>query len=92
MYQSNHVCSTQAWIFGALSVRGMVINPTQKGINIENVVFAENERSVIMRYGFPEYDNPTFYKNWFVYAVARLSEPAWYATDEHSYIKNANGV
>jgi len=45
-----------------------------------------------MRYGRPQYDNPSFYKNWFVYAIARINEPGWYTTDDHSYIKNSFGV
>ena len=47
---------------------------------------AENEVSVVMRYGHPEYDNPTFYTNWHVYGVARVNDPGWYTTPDHSYI------
>jgi len=43
MYNGIHTgCGHQGWIKAGLSQRGVVVNPTQPAINIENIVMAEN--------------------------------------------------
>lgn len=41
----------------ARSERGVMINPTTNGIVVENILAAENERSVILRFAHESVDN-----------------------------------
>lgn len=68
-----------------MSQRGVVINPTQSNINLENIIMAENQVSVVLRHGNEGIDNANFFKNWFIHAIARPSCPSCYNTTSHSY-------
>ena len=68
-------CGHQGWIKGALSKRGVVINPTQPGVNMENIIMAENDVSVILRQSQNSLSNPNEFRNWYVTAFARPGCP-----------------
>lgn len=47
------------------------MNPNAPGIEMDNIVFAENLVSVVLRHAQDDADNPNTFTNWYVTALAR---------------------
>jgi len=64
----------------ARSERGLHVNPTAPGIVVENVLAAENIRSVILRFANEATDNTGIFRYSSVYGVAITNDVTAYDT------------
>jgi hypothetical protein len=77
----------------ARSERGIIVAPTSTGIVVENVLAAENIRSVILRFANEATDNTGIFRFSSVYGIAITSDSTAYDTaDKAAVCKNTIGT
>jgi hypothetical protein len=73
-------CQWAGRVSVARSERGIIVNPTATGIVVENVLAAENTRSIILRFANEDTDNTGVFRYSSVYGVAITNDATAYDT------------